>query len=223
VDVEMNAAITAHLAPSARRQWTPLAGRVLGVVTVLTIIVVGFGALWTHANTPGEWNAPPDVWPTRTTLQPPPGKVRIVMFAHPHCPCTRSSLAELERVLARAQDSASAIVLFLHPDSRPDSWVETTSWRTAKQIPNVMVIADPDGIEARRFGAATSGMTVVYSPEGQLLFAGGITASRGHEGSNPGTDALDSALSFQSPATRTCRVFGCSLVQSSPAIPRQAD
>lgn len=219
----MNAAITAHLAPAPRRQWTPFAGRVLGVVAVLTIVVSGFGTLWTHASTPGKWNPPPGVWPTDTTLQTSPDKVRIVMFAHPHCPCTRAGLTELERALARADGSTTATVLFLHPSSRPVSWVQTNSWRQAQQIPHVTVIADPDGMEARRFGAATSGTTVVYSPEGQLLFAGGITASRGHEGRNAGTDTLDSALSSQTPATRTCRVFGCSLVQSSPAIPRQAD
>jgi hypothetical protein len=219
----MNAGTISHLAQPARLYWKPIAGRIVGAVTLLTIIVAGFVALWTHGNTPGAWTAPPDVWPIDSTLRPAPDKIRVVMFAHPHCPCTRSSLAELERVIARGQGAASVFVVFLHPGSRPASWLETTSWRTVQQMPGVTPIADVDGIEARRFGAATSGMTVVYSADGRLLFAGGLTASRGHEGDNPGTEAVASVLSSQAPATRTCRVFGCSLATSSPASPRQAD
>ena len=57
------------------------------------------------------------------------------------------------------------------------------------------VVNDVEGVEARRFGAQTSGTTSLYSPDGRLLFSGGITSSRGHEGDNAGEDALTQAIS----------------------------
>jgi hypothetical protein len=39
--------------------------------------------------------------------------------------------------------------------------------------------ADAEGVEMHRFGALTSGQTLVYDAAGRLLFSGGITASRG--------------------------------------------
>jgi hypothetical protein len=52
----------------------------------------------------------------------------------------------------------------------------------------------------------------LYAPTGKLLFSGGITASRGHEGDNVGRSAIVSfILNGHAPVNHT-PVFGCSLL-----------
>jgi hypothetical protein len=75
---------------------------------------------------------------------------------------------------------------------------------------------DPDGREARVFGAQTSGVVFLYDTHGELLFEGGITGSRGHAGENFGADRLAAALRSGRPGAGTpSPVFGCSLTGSA--------
>ena len=79
-----------------------------------------------------------------------------------------------------------------------------------------------DGREARLFGAATSGQTMVYGRNGHLLFSGGITAARGHYGDNAGASAIGALLEQPTPQSgRKTAVYGCALFapRSSPAKP----
>jgi len=132
------------------------------------------------------------------------------MFAHPRCPCTRASISEMNRLLARCEN-LSAHVLFIKPSSTPTNWTETASWKNAEAIPGVDVLVDPDGREARRFGAESSGYVVVYDKVGQLLFHGGITGARGLEGDNAGEELIAKFLSGEKPERASTPVFGCSL------------
>jgi len=74
---------------------------------------------------------------------------------------------------------------------------------------------DDDGVEAARFGAATSGQVILYDRDGRLLFSGGITASRGHAGDNDGRDAIVSLLGGGRGTRHSSPVFGCSLLEPS--------
>jgi hypothetical protein len=147
--------------------------------------------------TPGAVGTPSGSWPVDPTsargatgLRPDRRCAHLVMFAHPRCPCTRASIAELAHVMARAQGSAAATVLFYRPRQFPPGWERTDLWRSAAAIPGVTVRADPEGREAQRFGVVTSGHVLLYDRAGQLLFTGGITGSRGHEGDNAGCDSI---------------------------------
>jgi len=93
----------------------------------------------------------------------------------------------------------------------PADWEQTDLWRRAASIPGVSLTRDDDGVEAQRFDAATSGQTVVYDGDDRLLFSGGITAARGHEGDNPGRTAILSLLASAGGEQRSTPVFGCSL------------
>ncbi len=81
--------------------------------------------------------------------------------------------------------------------------------RRAACIPGVSVLADPDGVEARRFGALTSGDAFLYDAGGRLVFRGGITPSRGHQGESAGRSAIEAFLKGGRPRTATAPVFGC--------------
>jgi hypothetical protein len=73
------------------------------------------------------------------------------------------------------------------------------------------VLDDSGGIEARLFNGATSGQTVLYNNQGQLLFSGGITASRSHFGDNAGQASIVAIVNAEAPEKTETSVFGCPL------------
>jgi len=74
------------------------------------------------------------------------------------------------------------------------------------------VSVDVDGVEARRFGVATSGSTLLYDAAGNLLFLGGITGARGHSGDNAGMSAVLAGIRTGCADPDQTPVFGCSLL-----------
>ncbi|MEY2439021.1 MAG: hypothetical protein QOI34_406, partial [Verrucomicrobiota bacterium] len=156
------------------------------------IVALSFSArsLLSYESAPGAVGKVPSTWPSRSKIQLSPNGDTLVMLAHPHCPCTRASIGELAQVIAHVQGKIKAYVLFLHPDDSPGDWDNTDLTRSAAQIPGVTLVADLNGVEARRFGAETSGQTLLFDSTGRLLFHGGITESRGHAGGNAGENAI---------------------------------
>jgi hypothetical protein len=171
----------------------------------------GMSLIWDYEYSPGAPATAPDRWPTESRLARSPGRATLVMMAHPHCPCTRASVHELARVMARVKDRLTAHVVVVRPPDAPDGWEQTDLWRSAAEIPGVHVARDDDGVEMGRFGAMTSGQVVLYDASGRLLFAGGITASRGHEGDNAGRNAIVALLTGLDAVPRETPVFGCAL------------
>ncbi|HWW03555.1 MAG TPA: hypothetical protein VNZ64_27880 [Candidatus Acidoferrum sp.] len=180
------------------------------------LLAMTAAAVWMtrYTGIPGPAENAPEHWPAQSTIGLNRTNFTLVMFAHPHCPCTQASLGELERLMARTQGRMSAYVLFLQPARLPASWAETSLRRQATAIPGVEVQMDADGTEARRFGATTSGDAVVYAADGSLQFHGGITISRGHEGDNTGLSALVALSRGQPLETTQASVFGCSLFET---------
>jgi len=176
-------------------------------------IAVGLG-LWIMAgyeNEPGQAGEPPDQWPKASQIQPRKDKHTLVMIVHPHCPCTRASIEQLAKIVAQCQEKLRAYVVFVRPEGFDDDWVHSDLWHSAKLIPHTQVIDDPLGIEAQRFGSVISGQTMLYDPNGQRVFAGGITASRGHAGDNAGHEAIVSLIHTGKSERQNTFVFGCAL------------
>jgi hypothetical protein len=137
---------------------------------------------------------------------------------HPHCPCSRASLSELSVLMSAAAGKMQAYVLFVRPPGVPWGWEHTDLWRQAAAIPGVTVIADDGGREALRFGAATSGQTMLYDRRGELEFSGGITAARGLYGDNAGRSAISALLDAGKAGTpRRTPVYGYPLLGRGPA------
>jgi hypothetical protein len=171
----------------------------------------GIGWLWNYAATPGAALEPPAHWPAESAVTRVAGKATLLMLAHPQCSCTAASIGELELLMARVHDLTSAHVLFVRPESAPGGWDESSLFRRAERIPGVTTSWDSDGIEARRFGALTSGQTVVYDATGELIFHGGITVARGHMGDNAGRTSIVALLTRGEAARHESSVYGCSL------------
>ena len=84
------------------------------------------------------------------------------------------------------------------------------------------VVVDPDGNLAARMNATTSGLCILYSADGELLFHGGITTGRGHEGESLGRVAIRDILRGRGSCRQRLPAFGCELVGNSTAIePKQ--
>jgi hypothetical protein len=201
---------------------TPLSSRtalwlLIGVCwSALTI--TGLALLWRYKSTPGI-AASTRSWPAGTRLSLAKDRPTLVMLAHPHCPCTRASITELSSLMARAGGRIAAHVLFLNPGGVDGSWQRTDLWKSAQAIGGVDVRADLDGQEARLFDASTSGQTLLFSPAGDQLFSGGITAARGHEGDNAGLTRLLALVDNPRAGAATSPVFGCPLRDDEPADP----
>jgi hypothetical protein len=188
--------------------------------TVLTVLlglawagtaVFGGYALLKYENSPGKVGHTLSSWPADSTVRLANDRPTLVMAAHPQCPCTRASVAELAQLMAHVQGKVQAYVLFYSPRESGADWQNTDTRRSAAQIPGVTVLSDVDGAEAQRLGAETSGHTFLFDPSGQLLFNGGITASRGHSGDNAGESAIVSLINDHSSKRSRTFVFGCSL------------
>jgi hypothetical protein len=185
----------------------------------LLAAVAGFVVILNYQNTSGRVGITPQHWPSRAQIALDHNRDTLIMFAHPQCPCTRASLEELNRLLARSQGRVAAQVLFFKPGKFSGDWTRADLWRNAADIPGVAVHEDLDGAQARLFGAETSGYVLLYDTHGQLLFRGGITGSRGHAGDNAGENAIVSLLTGQDVSLKQTQVFGCSLLEKCEAPP----
>jgi hypothetical protein len=195
---------------SARRKTILATG--LFAVTWLAAVSLGLRTVANYENAPGKAGTVPESWPAASRVPRAGDRATLVMFAHPHCPCTRASIAELAQIMAQVQGKVSAHVLFLKPENSGSDWDDTDLRRSAAQIPDVAVATDLDGTEARRFGAETSGHTLLFDVDGRRLFDGGITASRGHAGDNVGHSAIMSLVNKHTTGRAQTHIYGCSLV-----------
>ena len=190
---------------------------ILGVVTGLVVIS-------NYESRPGENPGQSNLWPSTAAFTYSTEKPTVVMFVHPHCPCTRASLAEIARVHAVCRESVEfKFVMF---DAGTDEWRKSDLVETALSISENNHVWDFDGQEARRFKVKTSGHVLLYDAQGQLLFSGGVTSSRGHEGSNLGQTELIAKIKSCCAESRKLAnvnglekvetpVFGCGLFDES--------
>ena len=181
-------------------------------VTWVAAVAFGLRVLLRYESTAGRVGVVAGNWPATSALSRPGLNPTLIMLAHPHCPCTRASIGELAQIMADTQGRLTASVLFLKPAGAGPDWDDTELRRSAAAIPGVTVLTDADGAEASRFGAQTSGHTLLFDRTGALIFSGGITASRGHAGRNAGESAIIAAVNGKRPDRAQTPVFGCSLI-----------
>lgn len=190
------------------------------MATWVLLVIAGFAMLGLYETTPGAQAAIPQSWPDDLALPRADDRATLLMFVHPQCPCTRATLAELERLIARCHDRLTVKLYFVEPAAVAGTAQESSLWAAASRLPNVELAVDPDGRLASRFGATTSGHVVLYDEAGRLAYAGGITSARGHEGDNAGRLAIEHMLLAGNESNLPSElqpVYGCPL-QRSDAI-----
>jgi hypothetical protein len=191
--------------------------RIAICATWLSAAIAGAWFLASYGNAPGSTGQTPQSWPADSHINPPRDRPTLLMFAHPQCPCTRASVAELNRLLTRCQSEMTVHVFFIKPPGLPQDWTVSPLWNSAAEIPGVNVAADSDGAEARRFGAESSGYVVLYDEHGKLQFNGGITSARGHAGDNAGANVIVSWANERAVRIGQTPVFGCGLFDQAVA------
>lgn len=194
----------------------PLERPSLTFLLLTWLLIVGGGSIWmiSYSQTPGKPAAAPQQLPKDLPITLQPGRPTLLMFVHPHCPCSRASLGELERLLARCQPIPDTHLIFFKAAELPEEWSESAIVEDAKSMVGVTIHSDEDGPLASRFHAETSGQVLLYDEAAELVFAGGITASRGHEGDNAGSDAIAAWVNGARAGRLKTPVFGCGLVTS---------
>jgi len=181
-------------------------------------VLAGFAWLQLYAATPETQGRAPLVWPPSSSLPRSADGSTLLVFIHPYCPCSRATLEELAAMMSRCDGRLKALVLFVIPGSERAAWERHEYWRTAAAIPGVQAGLDRDGVEASRFGARTSGQTILFDREGVRRFAGGITVFRGHVGDNDGRNAVVAWVNAGRAEVSATPTFGCALpVPPEPA------
>lgn len=176
----------------------------------MSLAAAGMFALLLHESTPAAGGDPGASWRSDFALKRDPHLPTLILFAHPHCPCTVASLRELTKIVAESGRRATVHVLFLDSETGAD-WTNTRSVRMARRIPGAHVEERVSASALRNFGAETSGQAALYDRSGALRFRGGITPSRGHEGVSAGHLAVVQFLLAGRIPLRSTAVFGCSL------------
>ena len=191
-------------------------------------LLLGGAAVVRYATTEGTRGAAPDRWPGSELVTPREGRSTLLLFAHPQCPCTAASLRELGNAIEAQGQQVDAYALFLDPGSMEEGWTRDDIWEVGEQQAGLTCLPDPDGSEAVRFGARTSGQVLLYDAQGRLGFQGGVTGSRGHDGPSRGRARLEAAMEAarggtSRAASASDAVFGCPIVEDSGPCPPAPD
>lgn len=179
------------------------------------LLSISFWRLNVYSSTPGAAASASQSWPTQSKLYRNPLTPTFVLFLHPHCPCSKATLGELDRLAVSLKNHATTHIVFFKPKGQSDDWVmESPLWKKALNTPAVNLVIDHDETESHLFGPKTSGQTFLYDESGKLVFEGGITPARGHMGDSDGRAAVLNYLTSNKKADQNkmrTPVYGCSL------------
>jgi len=208
---------------------TELSQKVLSRLGVFSFVVVligwslgilfAMGMSYDFTWRAGESGNPPLHWPKDISSPKLTDRPLVLVFLHPQCPCSRATLDELAVAMTHTRERFQFVAVFEKPAGRNDDWIKAELWKRAEGISGLSRVIDVDGKLVNAFHAKTSGDTVVYSPEGILLFHGGLTPGRDHRGSNAGRTFLETWTRETPPETVTSPVFGCPLCRAHSLTP----
>ena len=145
----------------------------------------------------------------------------LLIFLHPHCPCSSASVDELREIIGRCGDRVRAHAVVLRTDSLEREGAGVIE-RSLESVPGIQIWKDTDAFLARHFGVLTSGHVMLYGPSGHLIYSGGITPSRGERGDNFGRSAVLAAILGDSFNRSSIPVFGCPLFDLDPTAAQEA-
>lgn len=178
----------------------------------VVMVAFGFCVLTSYSLTAGPTGIgslagiykPPS--PEAVTLDRP---WQLLIGLHPKCPCSNSSVVELRKLMELNSDRVRCRALVFVPKHVPRDWAETSCVAELRSIPGVITEFDYGGERLQDVGILTSGGTILYDRSDKILFQGGITPSRGHEGPNLGSESITAIVEGRECATTVTPIFGC--------------
>ena len=186
------------------------------LATLFWLGLIGWGLkiLLEYDNKVQESGNHPQHWLAQSKIPFSKKNPTLLIFVHPGCPCTKASLEELNRLLTNFPDKLNAQAIFLKAEGTKENWHQTELWKKANKIKGLNTFLDEDGREARLFSVKASGRTLVYDTKASLIFYGGLTSSRGHEGDNIGRSSIEHYLRSGHLLKQSSPSFGCALFTS---------
>lgn len=154
-------------------------------------------------------------WPCDSEIERDASGHVLLIFVHPKCVCSRASLTQLARICSQPTNLCAVTTVFYCPTGQLPSWSQTQLWTEADRLVECDRFIDLGGKEARRFGVNTSGHVLLFDRNGQRIYSGGITSSRGHYGSNSSSDSVVQLLQNKKPERSESPVFGCLMLNDS--------
>ena len=154
-------------------------------------------------------------WPAESSIAQMTGRPTLMLFLHPKCPCSRATVAELERlpVLVPVDALPNVCVVAAAPRSSGDRWWSNQFLERVERLPNARLVRDAGGVETALFGARISGTVLLFDANGNRLYAGGVTMSRGHAGDNVGLQAVTDLLVNHDANVSPIPPLGCDMVR----------
>ena len=146
----------------------------------------------------GEGLALPNQWPEHSTIARSFDRPTVLVALHPRCVCSRATVEELARILARLAEPPRVEVLLYRPENSLDS-----SGADPGRRPGAIAAwcDNPARLERPRVRTVSP---LRFRTDSHLCsrqtfnFYRGITRGRGHEGDNAGSDAILSILAKHS-------------------------
>jgi hypothetical protein len=188
--------------------------RPLWIATTAGVLWLGLILSWSsfltgHQFRPGDASTFKQDWPQASRLHPSPDTLTVVLFAHPECPCLSATLTETERLQTLLREPFRLFVVF--EDDPAFDLFRSRHFRRVSDWKNAMVVHDADNHEIALFGVQTSGQVLIFDKDRRLLFSGGITESRAHEGDNINLERAVAAGRSHASKVALTPVYGCSL------------
>jgi hypothetical protein len=150
-------------------------------------------------------------WPCGARPVPAEADTRIIVFAHPYCPCTRATLDQLDQSLTRFPHNTFVRVVFTTAGLHGRDIAESGLVAFARRMPRVDVYLDETAEETLRFQARVSGEVLAFDRSGNCQFHGGLTSGRGHRGESTGQRQLERVAVGDSTAPFIGPVYCCVL------------
>lgn len=190
----------------------------LGILIWICSIFIGMKILYDYSKTPGPEGHSSSEWPYSSRLAKPSARPVLIMTVHPKCPCSQASIEELAKILTKVGNRIQAHVLMLPLGTSPDALADAKNnyvWIRGSETPNLQMHIDYEAREAKGFGALVSGQVLLFSSKGKLIFQGGITQSRGHQGDSAGHAAIVQYIEQRKIQITKSPVFGCHLFEQA--------
>ncbi len=175
----------------------------------LSTLAWGVLRLMDYEYTPGQVRSSPHWWPAESALQPDVQRGTVVLFCHPNCGCTRTTIEKLRASMELCPTPPSLRVVLT---SVQEPGEVSANRSLVEEIAGAQVWIDAAGNEVRRFRAMTSGTVLFYDATGTLRFSGGLTQGRGKQAFNSYEEAFQRAVISPRYPLVIAPVFGCSLV-----------
>lgn len=150
----------------------------------------------------------PNKFPVEGNINFIEDKFNLLFFVHPKCPCTLASFNELKKITSRISKPYVTKVIFSIPEGFSNDWAkESRLYKNASFLGEKNLVLDKDEFNSKLFNIKTSGHLLIYNSKRELIYSGGVTGSRAHEGDNLYSDNALKAIETNS--SQEGEVFGC--------------